>query len=159
MDLKKAQALIDYLKMYGVELVLAGGACRDIIHGCRPKDWDFFVLNQNDHKALTTTLRKAGFRFDYTGKYGEARGNPEYKGVFKSWLGADVDIILWENPVANAEEVVERFDLNLNQYWMEDGEIKFKEDAPHLTGMVEVLKDHGDAERTKRLLQKFPYNE
>ena len=158
MNLEKAQALIDYLKIHDLNVVLAGGACRDTFHGLRPKDWDFFVLGENGPREVRNKLRAAGLNWHYCSQYGEARDNPEYKGVFKAKIGADVDFILWENPANNVQEVVDNFDLTLNQYWMEDGEIRHRDNAPHIIGRVEVLREDS-TERTRRILSRLMYNE
>lgn len=158
--LSKFKAFVDYVEVStGLRLVLAGGFCRDTIHGVKPKDADFFVLGENDKEVVRSKLRKAGFKFTYTGKYGEGRGNPEYKGVFKGWLfGIDIDIILWENPADTKIEVVKKFDLNVNQYWMgAAGDIKFFPDAPHITKEFKVLRED-DPERAARIQRKLMYN-
>lgn len=152
---------VKYVKeMTGLELVIAGGYCRDLIHCVRPKDVDMFLLYNNNELEVRHLLNSfCGFKFDWYGKYGRARGNPEYKGVFKGHIsGMDVDIILWESPAENVEEVVSKFDLNANQYWVgDDGEIKFFDDAPHITGELKVLRED-DPERVKYIQEKLGYN-
>ncbi len=162
-SLEDVRRYIAYLKEFGLDVVLAGGACRDLFHDKTPKDFDLFVLNQNNPQEIANTLSRAGLWHATTHHvplYGpEGERNPEFDGVIKTKIGrSDVDLVLWKEPVSTAEEVVERFDLSLNQYWMdEEGEICFKEDAPHLIGYVKVL-ENASPTRTNRILRKFNYN-
>lgn len=165
-DFQKVLSFKRYLKdMAGIDTVLAGGCCRDTVYGVKIKDYDLFVLNENDFRTLHRRMRGAGlYSNDYTDKYGEGRGNPEYKGVFKFCLNhIPIDIILWENPASSAGEVVSKFDFNVNQYyWWDLGEVIRHPDgdkAPHIVGGIErVSQVNFDEERYNKLITKLCIN-
>ena len=165
-DFQKVLSFKRYLKdMAGIDTVLAGGCCRDTVYGVEIKDYDLFVLNENDFRTLSRRMRNTCLYSDeYMDKYGEARGNPEYKGVFKFYPNRiSIDLILWENPASSAEEVVSKFDFNVNQYYWCDLEEVIKhpdgDKAPHIVGGIErVSQVNFDEERYNKLITKLNIN-
>lgn len=158
-NLQKVKPFMDYVQAVGgLELVLAGGACRDIFHELEPKDYDMFVINQIDPKEVDKVLDKTGVRYEWIDKYGEGRGNPEFNGVFKLRLNdTDIDIIMWNNPVHTPEEIVGKFDSNMNTYWMnKEGEIEFLPDSVHITKEVHA-KEGALPERVIKQAKKLGY--
>jgi hypothetical protein len=155
--LDQASKFQDMLRSFGIDTVLAGGACRDTIFGKVPKDFDLFILNMNDEQEIANRLYDAYiFNFRHLPKYGEAR-NPEYKGVFK--ICGTYDLVVWETPATCAREVVDRFDYNINQYWYEDGEVKFLDNPAHITGVLEEVNSHScDSERGVRFMTEYGLN-
>lgn len=150
------------LALNGIQTALAGGAVRDIFHGREPKDYDLTVLNTGGNwhyeiDAVAWALKRLGVAYGYFDHY-EATGDSVFLGCFKLAGPHPVDIILTCQNFSSPEEVACSFDLTLNKYWYDGGEIRHADDASHLTGRIEVNNPYrvSSPERIARMAAKYP---
>ncbi len=149
--------LVQRYVLYDIHHLVAGGYARDLAHGRKPKDADFWVDAGDTSEVLDKIRRRlAKMPFDYVEH--DAYDSPDHDqrrervAVFS--LDCSVDIIVSDEPPI---ESVKKFDFNLNHYIMDDGEPVFVgEDHPR-NGLVQVSPDvrSGRVARMIRLWQEL----
>ncbi|AFE86199.1 poly-A polymerase [Salinivibrio phage CW02] len=168
----------------GEEVYVAGGAARDLFHGKEPRDYDVFIpkLVSNPAAIASCAIGSGIAHSNFQPKYGEGGADDNFIGVFKSSIFEvvpmeqygegnirrvpgqgrprkryDIDLICREVDGDTIEDVVKGFDANFNYYWFgSDGEIKFLDEAIHLTQEVKVFSDvNRRPEYLQRVLRKL----
>lgn len=147
-------------KDLGLNTVLAGGAARDILYGKEPKDFDLFLLYNEGYQGevleRVLAVADAGTVQEYP-TYNEVSETIDFVIYFEV-QGRPFDLIILEQDVFSPSDVIETFDLNLNQVWMnEAGLIEYKADHPFVTGDVSLTQspDRPSKERVLALAEKF----
>lgn len=152
----------------GEKAYVAGGAARDLFHEAEPRDYDMFIpaLINRPELIKGRSLGSGVSVGSYDPAYGDVGRYDSYMGVFKTSVadptenltldprtgrvgpplemeriqGYDIDIICRDVEARTIEGIVEGFDANFNLYWFgSDGEIKFLDNAIHLTQEVEIF--------------------
>lgn len=168
----RAIDLYRVLRDAGVNVVLAGGACRDFLFGRETKDYDFLVLGKDWMNSLTLdTLRgslpdEGTFSSVIQQSYStNMRCGDVWEFLYQGLL---VNIIFpnldgegaWNTP----QEVVDHFDTSINVAYYDFHTGKMVVDPRHsfLTGKVEFISDpkvigiDRVLKRYDRLQPKFP---
>lgn len=151
-------------KDLGLNTVLAGGAARDILYGKEPKDFDLFLIDFNDDDVLgfdldakVTSVADEGTYYLYP-HYNQ--DSETINSVYHFEVqGRPFDLIILGGIVESISDIIEGFDLNLNQVWLnEAGLIEYRADHPFVTGDVSLTQspDRPTKERVLALAEKFP---
>lgn len=154
--------------IFGTEVVLAGGAVRDLIHGRRPKDYDFCVLRKDEMQDDDIVEAAQEYAASLRGTLGvsEVKVTETYRDASRinyviqfqfEGLG-QVDVINYGAHHGSGREQVLGFDCTLNMVWLtqdEDGNpcIVVEPEAAQVLARVrpnELTKD-GDGRKRGRL--------
>lgn len=138
--------LLKFLDDGGIKWVIAGGYARDLKYGRMPKDLDIhIIMDLEAFLAIDNYLykRKLGVPHGSGHMYEEL---DRVSGVLK--MVGNVDLVFWKN-VSTTQELVDNFDLNLNQYVydVETGTVHF---AGTNEGEVRITRPY-EVNRIKRI--------
>lgn len=142
----------------GYNVVCAGGAARDTLHGVRPKDYDFVVMVGGE-MAFEAGQESPYFVQAFVENYNDMPSSAISWVLKYDFDGLQVDLIKYIDPLTTPEEVVEHFDCTLNMVWFDSNGIvrqharypKFKDEPVYML----PLCDNVDA-RMAYLSQKYP---
>ncbi|ALF01647.1 tRNA nucleotidyltransferase [Caulobacter phage Percy] len=138
-----AALLEDLVPIFGGDTIVAGGAVRDFMLGLEPKDIDIWV-NERDLVGMQHKMRRLHedqyLRWNWYLKEMED-GDPDYNGsigdnlliwegeaVYKPQVGEGavhmaINVIACPEHVDGIEAVVDRFDMDICQWWFSGGMI------------------------------------
>lgn len=154
MDL--AREILKDLRNIGLRACVAGGYVRDMVTGEKPKDIDVFIYG--DHSDMNieefTPICEILDYATHLVKFGNLKIGSEYKDIEYpvdeiehlikgQYKGFTIDLIFWKKIVFNAEEVIDNFDMNINQGYITEDVIK----KPDLTTLRLINLDRTSEER------------
>lgn len=125
MQFKIANNVQHLLKDSGVEYAILGGYPRDKAYGRLPKDVDFFVYNTEEDTSEQLIRR---IQLMYTAATVELA----YEGDDANFvyavvqIGKDCDIVIYKKEFETAQDILDVFDFNINQWQLVDGIPVFK---------------------------------
>lgn len=152
----------------GLELCIAGGAVRDVLHGKSYKGLDIEILNyqegryhndelEEDFEKIANKLKAIGATcLEIFNEYkGHCQEDAGLDFVVKfNYADIDMDLILRECHPKTPEDVVALYDMNLNQVAFHNSRIKvFK---PVIGNRVESTGKIISLERLTRMMDKYP---
>lgn len=150
----------------GLELCIAGGAVRDALHGKQSKDLDVEVLNFEDtynntyvaerFEHIETLLLKVGAKdVEIFNEYEGASMDAHVDVILKFKLeGYDIDLILRDTHPKTPDELVELYDMNLNQVAFHKG--RFLIIKPIVGNKIVPTGKLLRIKRVKHLMSKYP---
>lgn len=152
------QAVIDAAKEIGIELTLVGGALRDAVLGGDVSDYDLVFFS--DHDSMYTHImeldRDLGFTLQHHTPYeGE-------DGFVFDMRKDDINIIMYNEVIVdNAIDLIAKFDLNINQFFLSKGNNIINNRFDGMTVHINPYRDalgHTErlGKRVKRFADKYP---
>lgn len=124
--------------------IVAGGYPRDLHYDAKPKDVDIWVcgFDTDDYTAVTELAQALDVSVEVLPMYPDRLidPNPNTEGIAYVLKWRDVDVILMNSKVQTPYHVVNRFDANLNQWVLVDGDPVYWGE-----GVVPVYRDEFDA--------------
>ncbi|WCD56149.1 tRNA nucleotidyltransferase [Caulobacter phage KSC] len=162
--------LEDIVAVFGGDAIIAGGCIRDFMLGLEPKDIDIWV-NERDLVSMRNLMQRLmSTDFDWSWDLTEMEdGDPDYNGGIGDnlliWEGTvqntggvilDVNIIACPEHADGIEAVVNRFDMDICQWWFSGGMIHQTPAALQALDnkVCTVVRGH-DWERAVRRFDKF----
>lgn len=154
----------------GFDLCIAGGAVRDMLHDRMPKDLDIEILNfsgehNNDYitenaiESITDALHRLGAtEIKVFNEYEGASLDAHVDFVIKCRVfNFYIDIILRNTHPSSVEELVELYDMNLNQVALFKGKVFICK--PIVGDVIEPTGKTICLARLQRMQKKYPeYN-
>ena len=158
-----------------LEMVIAGGCARDLLHNRVPKDYDVIMLTSMFSDELVQFINKVIVKLD-KGKLSNSKVKDLRIELIADNYGADqtsnlawvikvmlnntieVDFITFNSAPETPKEACEAFDCTLNMAWIDqEGQIHKHEQYPKMGDMIKILDlcDRSE-ERIKYLGEKFP---
>ncbi|QHJ82581.1 MAG: hypothetical protein [Bacteriophage sp.] len=154
---KHVQDVIDAAMKRGIELTLVGGALRDAVLGGEVSDYDlvYFGCRDDMYIDIVDLDINLGFKLQHHSPYdGE-------DGFVFDMRKDDVNIIMYDSKVINhVEALIGKFDLNINQFQLENGIITndYFDGTTVLINPVRDALGHTDrlGKRVQRFAAKYP---
>lgn len=162
------EALSKLVEVTGLDLCVAGGAVRDMLHNKMPKDLDIEILSipyepcshahMEEHilQPLYDNISKAGAKdirvyTEYEGASLDAHVEFVIKCRFNNWY---CDIILRRPHPQSTSELVEMYDMNINQVTLHKGHIEVHK--PVEDNIILPTGKKISISRLKRIYSKYP---
>lgn len=148
------QHVIDQLKAVGIEATLVGGALRAAALGGTTNDYDLVIFGEReDFFSIDTEIERLGFRNQHHDEY------CNNEGYVADWRKDDINIIMYDScKVADWYDLIEVFDLNINQWYInEAGELEndYYDSETKLVTINPFRDGLGHAERLTQRIERF----
>lgn len=121
-EILEAFAALAALGVHPMNMAVAGGFCRDTIHGAIPKDIDIVITQTRDFEAehIQELLPHWSLQQQYT-EYQDQDPNTDFHERWEAVLqfktrGFDVDLLFSQPAYRTVDDAVRMNDFNLNQY-------------------------------------------
>ena len=117
----QVEGLVQTLRNLQYDPLLIGGVLRVAALGGSTADIDVALIVPSDDKYIHNTLKHLGFDLVHTQ---DSKYAGETNGFLADYRKDDVNIILYSATVyIGVRDLVSSFDLNINKYYLKDGEL------------------------------------
>ena len=148
---------LTYLRGNGFYAYLVGGALRDTLLGCEPKDWDIFCITSNPDETfkLHRNLVTKGFEQQHQASY-------DSEGYLADYRKGNVNVVVYSDCLyTGIAPLVQGFDMNMNMWLYDDLEemIVYNVADWDTTKPVEIhnrSKSHRVHARVTKFKERYP---